>query len=283
MELKSAVIVLLSLALWPIVGTWSQTPSFRNLPVSERLWTAKLVSGNMGRDINSEFASLEPLCGRRPRNVGATWNTWLTCALQQQKAAHRQVASIHTAPSAQSQVVATVYEGWQFWEYGEDGVPSAAWFIERLEQPNEFQFWPESWFAYDYGLDLGGVQKVGDWMRLTTATPVDGWLQVTSSNPPDRAPYYLYMSPLEGQVVYLADVVAARPDGRREAIKRDSYLITKIVNNVVQFRAEIPSDFACGAPVVDPVPLPPILQAPIAELFDPMGVARFSTAHSKGC
>ena len=51
----------------------------------------------------------------------------------------------------------------------------------------------------------------------------------------------------------------------------------------IEFRAEIPSDFDCGEPVTDPVPLPPILQTEASEFFNPDGTARFSTKYTKGC
>jgi hypothetical protein len=50
----------------------------------------------------------------------------------------------------------------------------------------------------------------------------------------------------------------------------------------IEFRAEIPSDFACGDTVPE-VPLPPTLRAPASEFFDPDGTARFETKYTKGC
>ena len=73
------------------------------------------------------------------------------------------------------------------------------------------------------------------------------------------------------------------PNGLTRPIQPGAYVIEELVNGVVTFRAEVPSDMACGEDVRPPISMPPSLRADAKEFFDAQGRALFSDAYPKGC
>jgi len=112
------------------------------------------------------------------------------------------------------------------------------------------------------------VQRRGQWVRLLTSIPVDGWLAITPDGSDSARSIAVHVSPLEGQVVTMAG---------------ESYRILRIAAGTVEYRREIPSDYGCGESAIDPVPLPQTLRTPVASLFDPEGTPRFRQKYTRGC
>jgi len=257
-----------------------QLPPVEDIPVDERLWTAQLTNGsNEGSTI--EYRRLEVVCGARPREDGLANDKWASCVQRNAESVRYQIATLHAGPSETSEIVATVFEELRFADNGDSVL---AWSVEPEAAPSEIVPWPESAHAFDHGLHVAGVQRQGNWVRLLDSVPVDGWLRISPwPDPPEREPLYVYVEPLEGQIVNLRPLMAQWPDGSSRPIPEGAYLMQRIARTNLEFRAEIPSDFSCGAPVIDPTPLPPILRASTPELFDPDGSPRFFTTYTKGC
>ena len=91
------------------------------------------------------------------------------------------------------------------------------------------------------------------------------------------------VEPLTGNIVEMSPLRADWPDGRSRLTDHGSFLIQKVDGAFIEFRAEIPSDFACGNPVTDPVPVPPTLRAATSEFFNRDGSPRFADKYTKGC
>jgi hypothetical protein len=128
------------------------------------------------------------------------------------------------------------------------------------------------------------VQRRGEWVRLLGSIPADGWLRLTPDPLPDDAPVYIYISPLSEEIVTLSPLVAEWPDGSKRQTVPGTYRVVRIGTGTVEFREEVPSDFPCEeGPVVDPVPMPPVLRSPTSELFNSDGTPRFSRTYTKGC
>ena len=141
--------------------------------------------------------------------------------------------------------------------------------------------WPESRLAFDYGLHIAGAHREGQWVRLLSKIPVDGWLRITDGQ---AGSFFIEVSPLQGEIIALSPMMATWPDGHQRRIDGGSYLVKRLSKTgVIWFRAEIPSDYACGELVTDPVPLPPMLRTEAGQFFNPDGTPRFATVYTKGC
>ena len=254
-------------------------PSAMVVPVAERLWTVQIAGGDLAPD-RDESTRLEGLCGAEPMMSAAARSDWIACRSKNLRSDPHQIATVHAAPSDGSAVVAAIFEERIIFDAGE---LLAKLTVQPAAKPGVRLPWPESRLAYDYGLHLAGVQHRSGWVRLLSSIPVDGWLQITPEEPTGPLPIYVWVSPLESQVVELRPLTATWPDGTRRQLEAGSYVILKAGADVIEFRAEIPSDFECGNPVTDPVPVPPTLRAPASELFDSDGTPRFATKYTRGC
>jgi len=241
---------------------------------------AHIVNG-MREEGDPEYRRLETICGPRPRQYGSDMDKWANCMQSNARPLRHPITTLHAGPTETSEVLATVFEQRRFTDNGDSEL---TWNIARTSAPSVVVPWPESREVFDYGLHVAGVQREGEWVRLLGSIPVDGWLRITESpSVPDRARARVYVEDLEGQIVELRRVQATWPDGSFRRIGAGSYLIRSIGRAGVEFRAEIPSDFDCGEPVMDPAPLPPLLRASVADLFDSDGGPRFFKSHTKGC
>ena len=200
------------------------------------------------------------------------------------KPARYPIAQVHAAPSEGSPVVATLFEDRTV---GPSNLPHMVWTLETAEQPGQRLPWPGYGEAFDYGLHIPGAHRTGEWIRLLTSIPVDGWLRIPSDREP--APIQVHVSGLQNEVVNLLNLSsslrAIGPDGNLREIAEGPYFVKRVsTTGMIEFRKEIPSDFGCSVhPVIDPVPLPPTLHAPAAEFFNPDGTPRFSTKYWRGC
>jgi hypothetical protein len=256
----------------------SDLPPVSRVPIEERLWTAEIVHGE-AEAYPGESSQLAKACGDPSSVSGLTADVWYACRAKHISPARYRIAVLHSAPNESSPVVASVYE-----ERRIDSSNQLAftWTVELASHRGERLPWPDAIGAFDYGLHLAGVQRRGGWVRLLSSIPTDGWMRITSVGA--EPPVYIWVSPLEGQIVDLSPLMASWPDGRRRQIEGGSYLIQSVSGaGSIEFRAEIPSDYNCGQSVTDPVPLPPALKARAAEFFDENGTPRFFTAYTKGC
>lgn len=275
-----ALFVLVALATLAPGGAVEQVRTPSGVAPAERLWVGKLASHILASEADAvELKVIEQLCGPLPAVRGDGWDQWVSCSLQHHKGPEGPIATIYAEPNLQSGVVAVVHEGWS---RNVSGEIERVWLVELRQQPGVFSLWPESSWASGYGLNIAGFQVVGEWARLLKAAPVDGWLQL-SPNSGEGARYYFHVYPIAHQILNLIDVVATDPQGQTRSVKRGAYLILSVENDMVEFRAEVPSDFSCGGAAVDPEPLPPVLRATSRAFFDSSGSARFSTTYSKGC
>ena len=225
------------------------------VPVEERLWTVNISSDRKAP--TEEFEQLKKACG------SASTRAWRECTNRFVEASRRRIATLHASADAASPIVGSLFEGLRL----AGNQLEFEWTLERAE-PNRRLEWADSPAAFDYGIVIAGVQRRGGWVRLLSSVPVDGWLAITSEGSTTPRWIAVAAAPLEGQVVEMSG---------------DSHRILRIAAGTVEYRREIPSDFACGQSVTDPVPPPPTIRAPIAALFNPEGTPRFRQKYTRGC
>jgi hypothetical protein len=224
--------------------------------VAERLWTVTIGSGR--KVPAEEFEQLKTACG------SASTRAWRECTSRFVQSARRAIATLHASPDSASPIVGLLFEGLRL----AGNQLEFEWTLGRASEPGRRLAWADAPAAFDYGIAIAGVQRRGEWVRLLTSIPVDGWLAITPVASDAARSIAVHVLPLEGQVI---------------AMSGESYRILRIALDTVEYRREIPSDSGCGEPVTDPVPLPPTLRAPVAALFNPDGTARFREKYAKGC
>ena len=256
-----------------------ELPPVNRVPVAERLWLTT-IAGWSSDPFAEVYAQLFKVCGDSGQQWGPNAAAYLACQAKNIKLARYRVATMHAAPSVTSPVVASIYIETISATDGRIAVMN----VDRASHPGERLPWPDSEQIGDYGLNVSGVQRRGDWIRLLTSIPADGWIRVVpdhGAEPP--LAIRAHVNTLTYTIVDMSQMQATWPDGRSALTEQGSYKIQKVDGPFIEFRAEIPSDFACGDPVTDPVPLPPILRAHISELFNRDGSPRFATKYTKGC
>jgi hypothetical protein len=273
-----ATVMLLS-ALSLAGQSTTELPPITRISLAERLWLAEIHSAGTEPSAG-ELRELARVCGQDGAASRPTAEPWLACRARVLKPSRYRILTLHAAPRATSPVVATLFEERSVGTYG---YFQFTWTLERASRPGVRLAWPDAAQAFDYGLHIAGVQRRGDWVRLLDSIPVDGWLPVTPENNPGARPPYVRVSSLDTQLVGVGPLQATWPDGHRERTEGGPVLIQRITGDTIEFRDEIPSDFACGERVVDPVPLPPTLRAPLSALFNANGTPRFSETYTKGC
>jgi len=150
--------------------------------------------------------------------------------------------------------------------------------VETADDPVRTGTWRETVGDWGYGIYVMGVRPREEWLQLTNL-PIVGHAWVSKTEPSLSA----HVSAFEGTIVNLQPLVAAFPDGNSRSISAGSYLIKEVTDGRVRFRAEIPTDFACGHPAERPDVMPPILHAGAAEFFNEDGTPRFSVKYQRGC
>jgi hypothetical protein len=226
------------------------------VPVEERLWTVNISSDR--KTPAEEFEQLKKACG------SASTRAWRECTNRFVEAGRRRIATLHASADPASPIVGSLFEGLRL----AGNQLEFEWTLERAAEPHRRIAWADSPAAFDYGVIVAGVQRRGGWVRLLSSAPFDGWLAISPEGSSTPQSIAVDVMPLEGQVVEMSG---------------ESYRILGIAAGTVEYRREIPSDFACEQSVTDPVPRPPTIRAPIPELFSRDGRARFSVKYSKGC
>ena len=226
------------------------------VPVEERLWTVNLSSDR--KTPAEEFEQLKKACG------SASTRAWRECTNRFVEAGRRRIATLHASADPASPIVGSLFEGLRL----AGSQLEFEWTLERATEPDRRFAWADSPAAFDYGIAIAGAQRRGDWVRLLSSIPVDGWLATTPEGSSTPRSIAVDVEPLEGQVVEMSG---------------DSYRILRIATGTVEYRREIPSDFACGQSVTNPVPPPPTIRTPIAALFNPEGTPRFRQKYTRGC
>lgn len=258
-----------------------QLPPAHSIPPEERLWLVQISNG-AGNPFPEEVVQIKKACGDSFN--GLTAEVYFACSAKFIKPARYPIAQLHAAPIENSAVVATLFEDRTV---GPNNRPHMVWTLETASRPGQRVPWPGYGEAFDYGLHIPGAHRKGEWVRLLTSIPVDGWLRIPRDAEP--APIQVHVSGLQREVVNLLNLSsslwAVGPDGNPREIAEGSYFVKGVSKSgIIEFRKEIPSDFDCRVhPVIDPVPLPPTFQAHAAEFFNPNGTPRFSTKYWKGC
>ena len=253
-------------------------PPVTRVPTAERLWLVEIL--NWSTDpLKEVHAELFKACGDSGQQwVDATAKAYLACQARNTKLVRNRVAALHAAPSETSPVVASIYVESVISTDGRLSVTN----VDRALHPGERLPWPDA--IADYGLHVSGAQRRGSWVRLFTSIPADGWLRIYSDDEPvPSLAVRASVRPLTGSIVEMSPLRAVWPGGRNRLTDQGSYLIQKVDGAFIEFRAEIPSDFACGDPVTDPVPVPPTLRAATSEFFNSDGSPRFAEKYTKGC
>ena len=264
---------------WVLIQAGVDLPPVTRVPVSERLWLVAIYNWSTN-PLQEVEAELLKACGDPSQQSGseATAKAYLACQSKNTKRVRNQVATLHAVPSETSPVVASIYVESVISSDGRLAVTN----VDRAAHPGERLPWPDA--IGDYGLHVAGAQRRGNWVRLFTSIPADGWLRVYSDD--ERVPRLAVrasVQPLTGRIVEMSPLRAVWPDGRGRLTDQESFLIKKVDGPFIEFRAEIPSDFTCGDPVTDPVPFPPTLRAPTSEFFNRDGSPRFADKYTKGC
>lgn len=246
--------------------------------LDDRRWLVEIANGSTD-PFPEDSARLASACGD-PRLVsGLTADAYYACRAKYIKPARYRIAEVHATPSEASPVVASLFEERRV---ATNNQLEFIWTLEMTDRPGRQLPWPDSVDAFDYGLHISGAHRRGDWVRLLTSIPVDGWLRITPEG--QGGSIYVWVSALPGTIVDLSPLLAIGQDGRERPIGGGPYLVKSVSDTgMIEFREKIPSDYSCGEPVIDPVPLPPTLRSRADEFFYADGTPRFSMTYTKGC
>jgi hypothetical protein len=212
-----------------------------------------------------EGARLDGLCGAD-----------VACRAKRLRTTTRRIAPLHADEGVTSPVV-----GYVVARLGLDasGAMTFALDIESGTEPDRRQTWIASVGDYTYGIHVAGVRPRPEWLQLVGLPIVgDAW------TPRTGADWTAHVEPLDGGIVVeLQPMEAMFPDGSTRMTERGSYVVTDVHGDRVAFRAEVGSDYDCGADVPRPAVMPPLLRAPAGAFFDADGTPRFAEKYTKGC
>jgi hypothetical protein len=235
-------------------------------PPSERLSIAILeLRGDTDETYQHENERLEAICkASTPDCISANF-----------KPVRQRVAVLHLRPNSSSPPVAFVYRTLKL---RKDGTLGFGLDIELVSRPNRFVSWIIDVGDWGYGIHISGVHLRGQWIQaIGPPLPAHSWL---ATNSPMLS---TIVTPLTGEILDLSPLRARWPDGTTRLVRGGSYLIRRVTKRGIEFRAEVPSDFACEENIKPPRVMPPRLWTTPAEFFAPDGSPRFSAAYTKGC
>jgi hypothetical protein len=192
--------------------------------------------------------------------------------------ARRQIAVLRARPDPASPPVGFVHA---LLRLSDEHALEIGLDLELADKRGEFLTWMRTVGDWFYGIYVSGVRVDGDWLQLMEAPlPAAAW--VTKASPSLE----IDVLPIEGELLGFKPLPASFPDGRRRQIPLGGYLVQRVRDGVVEFRAEVPSVRPCDgreSAKEPPKAVPPTLRTPAAELFDPDGTPRFLYMYQKGC
>ena len=198
------------------------------------------------------------------------------CFSQHFSEVRRRIAVLYTTPDDKRQIAGYVQAVLKVSDEQYAGL-QVGLDIELSQNPGR----PLPWVSVvdlGYSLHISGVRPRGDWLQLLN-TPFPGGVWISAESPEFQA----LVMPITDEILNIASVVAVFPNGNRRRIPDGSFVIKRVSGTVVEFRAEVPSDFACEEPAKPPRVMPPTLRVQAAELFNADGSPRFSVKYQKGC
>jgi hypothetical protein len=199
------------------------------------------------------------------------------CLSRNMRQIRRRLAVLRAAPDARSPIVAHVHAVLRVNRSPTERL-AVGLDVELATEPGVFRSWIADVGDWGYGLYISGAHERGNWVQLIGAPlPQSAWLDAETPT------LTATIVPLEHEIVALTEVRAIWPDGGRRAITKGTYLIERVAGGEIRFRAEVPSDFACGENIKPPAIMPPTLRTTPAELFDSAGRPRFTFVYQKGC
>jgi hypothetical protein len=257
--------LLVALGLFASAQSDAQTPPVPNAPTFEDRLRVGLISWHTNDPLGAFVARL---CGDRAADLDA-------CFAKIDGVRRIRLATLYASPDASSAPVAYLHLATRRFTWGANiGVD-----VERIGASGHFVEWLLSTGDWFYGTYVDGqFRSHGDWIQLLgPAFPSEAWL------PRRGQSFEMLVEDMTGGIFHLDSIRAVGADGAVATTAGGDYLITRIHEGVVEFRAEIATDFNCGEPVEAPRVLPPLLRAPAHEFFSSDGAPRFSTKYQKGC
>jgi hypothetical protein len=243
----------------------------RTVAPADRLYVASLSLIKLDQISAAESQRLERVCPPprpsedtcRPRNVSSQ---------------RHRVATLYSRPEMSSPPAAFINARFHF-RPGHDF--QLALDLEFVDRPGEFVPWIPDAGDWGYSIHIDGRIRVeGDWVQfIDPVFRMSAWMRKEAPH----AELYLHVDSIAGEILHLKALEATNPNGVREVIEPGDFLITRVSQDAVEFRAEVASDYACGDDIPPPAVLPPVLRARPGEFFTPDGTPRFTTKYAKGC
>ena len=203
-----------------------------------------------------------------------------TCRSRNVSSRRHRVATLYSRPDTSSPPAAFI-NAWVYFRPEYDLL--FALDLEFADKPGEFVTWMPDTGAWDYSIHIDGRVRVdGEWVQLVDPViRVPAW---TPKEPEDlTADLWTYVDTIAGHIFHVEPLEATNPAGAHEAIAAGDYLVTRVSRDVVEFRLEVESDYACGEDIPPPPVMPPLLRASASEFFNADGMPRFTTKYTKGC
>jgi hypothetical protein len=239
-----------------------------NVPPTERLFLAQFSLSIIEEPYQKEYARLAQVCK----------DSRFDCMKQNLVPFRAPVATVRHAPDPSSPIAGSIVAVMKLQQYEQSGNISFGLDFESANTPGRPVTWINDVGDWGYGIHVAGVRPQGDWIQLIGAPfPASAWIPALGES------FSGYVEPLDDQILNLESMQATGPDGTPRTIRRDAYKILSSKAGTIEFRAEVPSDMACGEEVKPPSVMPPTLRAPASEFFRPDGTPRFATKYTRGC
>lgn len=247
--------------------------TLRSVPLGDRLYVASLSLTKLDQIYAAEAQRLERVCPS-PRLSEDT------CRSRNVSPQRHRVATLYSRPEMSSPPA--VYINARLYFRPKYGLLMAL-DLEFADRPGEFVPWIPYTGDFGYSIHIDGRVRVDtDWVQFVDPIiRVPAWVPKESQDP--TAELYTNVDSIAGHILHLESLEAISPSGAREVIAPGDFLVTRIAEEVVEFRLEVESDHACGADIPPPAVMPPALRATPGEFFDADGTPRFTTKYTKGC
>lgn len=242
------------------------TAAGTDVPPVQRLYLATFaLAPHADAPFRHEAERLDGLCGLDT-----------ACRARRLRTTTRRIAPLHADEGVTSPVVGYVVARLAS---DDSGTTTFALDVESAAQPDRHATWIPSVGDYSYGIHVAGVRPRPEWLQLVGLPIVgDAWTLRAGAD------WTAHVEPLAGGIVVdVQPLDAMFPDGSMRVTERGSYVVTDVHGDRVTFRAEVASDFDCGADVPRPAVMPPLLRAAAGAFFEADGTPRFAEKYTKGC